>query len=75
MLAVAAPTRPAVAVHRSDRVGLDGLRLLSEAVLDVCAGDRSSSLGTQRDRALAAILERVHLLVHDVGRLARRALE
>ena len=75
VLAVAAAAGTRVAVHRRDRVRLDRLRLLGEAVLDVGARDRRRPLRAQRERAVAAVLERVHLLVHDVGRLARRALE
>ncbi len=75
VLAVASAARSRVPVHGRDRVRLDRLWLLGEAVLDVSARDRRRSLGPQRERAVAAIHERVHLLVHDVGGLARRALE
>ncbi len=75
VLAVPPAAGSPVAIHGRDRVRLHGLRLLREAVLDVGARDRSGSLGAQRDRAAAAILERVHLLVHDVGSLPRCALE
>src|SRR5947208_2454314 len=75
MLAVAATARPAVAVHRRDRVRLHRLRLLREAVLDVRARDRRGALRAERERALAAVLERVHHLVDDVGGGAGRALE
>src|SRR3954467_14707563 len=44
-------------------------------MLHVGARDRRRSLGPQRERAVAAVDERVHLFVHDVGGLARRALE
>ena len=75
VLAVAAATGPAVAVHRRDRVRLHRLRVAVQPVLDVGARDRRSSLGAQRERPAAAVVERVHLLVHDVGRIARRARE
>src|SRR5207253_7509050 len=75
VLAVASAAGSRIAVHRRDRVRLHRLRLLREAVLDVGAGDRRGSLRPQRERAAAPVLERVHLLVHDVGGLARRALE
>src|SRR5262249_52949046 len=71
----ATPPRARVAVHRRDRVRLDRLRRLGEAVLDVGARDRGGSLRPQRERPVTAVHERVHLLVHDVGRLSRRALE
>src|SRR5207244_12756005 len=50
-------------------------RVLREAVLDVRARDRRGALRPERERALAPVLEGVHLLVHDVGRRARRPLE
>ena len=75
VLAVAAAPGRAVAVHRRDRVRLHRLRLAMHAVLEVGARDRRGAFGTKRQRAVAAVGEGVHLLVHDVGRLARRARE
>ena len=75
VLAVAAAPGRAVAVHRRDRVRLDRLRLAVHAVLEVRARDRRRALGPQRQRPVAAVGEVVHLLVHDVGGLARRARE
>ena len=75
VLAIAPAAGPRVAVHRSDRVGLDRLRLLREPMFDVRARDRRRPFRSQRERTLAAVLEGVHLLVDDVGRLSRRALE
>ena len=46
-----------------------------EPVLKIGAGDRSSGLGPQGQRAAAAVLERVHLLVHDVRACAGGSLE
>ena len=64
-----------IAVHRRDREELDRLRLAVHAVLDVRAADRRGALRTERERAPGAVLERVHLLLHDVGAGARRALK
>ena len=75
MLAEAALLGSAVAVDRLVRVQLHGLRLAVESVLEVGADDRGSRLGTQREGAVAAVRERVHLLVHDVGARARRPQE
>ena len=75
VLAVAAPAGPAVAIHRREGVELDRLRLLEKTVLHVGACDRGGALRTKRERAIAPVGKGVHLLVHDVGGLARRALE
>ena len=45
------------------------------AVLEVGAADRRGALGAQRQRAPAGVLEGVHLLLDDVGRLAHAAGE
>ena len=44
-------------------------------MLDVGAADRRGALGPQRQRAAAAVVEAVHLLLHDVGGLADAAGE
>ena len=75
VLAVAAGLRRLVAEHRPRVPELHGLRKLVHAVLDVRAADRRGALRAQRQRAAAAVLERVHLLAHDVGRLADGAHE
>jgi hypothetical protein len=49
---------------------LHRLRQLVHAVLHVGARDRRGALGAQRDRAPTAVVEGVHLLLHDVGGLA-----
>ena len=54
---------------------LHRLRQLVHAVLDVRAAHRGGALGPQRERAPAAVVERVHLLLHDVGRLPDAARE
>ena len=74
-LAVAPLLRRRVPEHRPDVVGLHGLRLPVQAVLEVGARDGRRSLGPQSQRALAPVLERVHLLVHDVRAGAGRARE
>jgi hypothetical protein len=73
VLAVAALLRPVVTPERPDRVELLRLRLAMEPVLDVGARDRRGALGPQGQRASAAVLERVRLLLDDVRPLARRA--
>src|SRR5205807_8730874 len=70
VLAVAALLRALVAPHRSDRVQLLRLRLAVQTVLDVRAADRRRTFGTERQRAAAAVRERVRLLLHDVRALA-----
>ena len=45
------------------------------SVLDVGAADRRGALGTKRERPVGPIREAVHLLLHDVRSLARRARE
>ena len=74
-LPVAARLRPLVAEHRAHRVQLDGLGLHVEAVLDVRAQLGGRRLRTKGERIAPAILEGVHLLLHDVGDLADPARE
>ena len=45
------------------------------SVLHVGAADGRGALGPQRDRTPAAVVERVHLLLDDVGRFADTARE
>ena len=74
-LAVAAGLRAVVAEHRAhvpQPVDAAGLR---EPVLDQRAHDARRALGPQRQRAALLVGERVHLLGHDVGRLADAAQE
>ena len=66
VLAEAALLRAPVAVDRLVRVELLRLRLAVQAVLEVGAHDRSGGLGAKRERAVTAVLERVHLLRDDV---------
>ena len=75
VLAKPALLRSAVAVDRLDRVQLLRLRLAVQAVLEVRPDDRRRRLRAQRQRAVAAVEERVHLLRDDVRPLARRAGE
>ena len=66
--------RPLVAEHRSGAP--DALALVvQQAVADHRAHDAGGRLGAQRQRVAARILEGEHLLLHDVGELADRALE
>ena len=69
-LAVAALLRALVAELRPDVIELPGPPGLGERVLDVRARDPGRVLGAHRHGAPAAVGERVHLLVDDVGRLA-----
>ena len=75
MLAVPSALRRGVPVHRVEGVELDRLRLAVHAVLDVRAADRRRALRAQGERAAAAVLERVHLLLHDVRARPRGPLE
>src|SRR5918997_1691297 len=54
---------------------LDRLRPLVHAVLHVGTADRRGALGAQRDALRVPALERVHLLLDDVGRLPHAARE
>ena len=75
VLAVAARLRRLVAEHRAGVPELHRLRQLVHAVLEIGAAHGRRALRAQRQRAAAAVLERVHLLAHDVGGLADRAHE
>ena len=75
VLAVPAAPGRAVPVHRRDRVELLRLRLAVQSVLEIGADDRGGPLRTERQRAIAAVGERVHLLLDDVGAGAGGALE
>ena len=74
-LPVAALLRPLVAEHRA--AGPHALRpLVGERVLDRGADDAGGRLGTQRQAlAVQLVLERVHLVLDDVGRVADAAHE
>ena len=73
-LAEAALLRALAAEVGAEVPELHRLRPLVHAVLEVGAADRRGALGAQRD-ALRVGLERVHLLLHDVGRLPHPARE
>ena len=66
---------------RSRRKKLDryqsftGCGQLVHAVLEVGAAHRRGALGAQRERLAAAVVEGVHLLLHDVGGLPHAARE
>ena len=74
-LAVASRLRTIIAEHRADVEELHESVRRIELVLQVRAHDRSRILGPQRKAALTSIGERIHLLFHDVGRLADAAQE
>ena len=67
--------RPLVAEVGTLVPELHRLRQLVHPVLDVGAADRCRSLGSQRDRTPALVLEREHLLADDVGGLPHAPLE
>ena len=75
VLAEAPLLRPSVAVDGLVRVQLHGLRLAVHAVLEVRTDDRRRRLGPERQRAVATVGERVHLLRDDVRPVARGADE
>ena len=74
-LARATLLRTLVAKHRTGVVELGALAVRGQVVLERRAHHACGALGTQRDRAAALVLERVHLLRDDVGRLADTASE
>ena len=74
-LAVAAPLRRFGAEERRQVPQLDRLRQLVHPVLQVRPAHGRRALGSQRQAAATAVVERVHLLLHDVGRLANAAGE
>ncbi len=69
-LAVAARLRALVAERRAGRPELHRELAVVQAVLQRRAHHPGGELGPQRDRAAAPVGEGVHLLGHDVGRLA-----
>src|SRR5262249_46305128 len=64
-----------VAVEGLYHVELGRLRLAVKTVLDVRADDRRRRLRPQRERAVAPVGERVHLLAYDVRGFSGRAAE
>ena len=64
------PLRPKI---RAQVIEAHRLRLQLHAGIEVGADDRRGPLRAQRQRSIAPILEREHLLAHDVGRLAHGA--
>src|SRR5207247_2751548 len=75
MLAEAPLAWTSVSIDGLDRVQLRGLRLPIETVLEVGAHDRRRRLRPKRERPIAAVGERVHLLPHHVRALTRSPAE
>jgi len=73
-LAVTPLLRPLIAEQRTVSGDLQR-RMLLPAVGEEGARKPGSEFGAQRQRFPAAVLERIHLLGDDVGRLAQRAAE
>ena len=74
-LAVAALLRAFAPEHWSHVVELDVAGLDLHAMLDVRAHDGGGGFGTQRNRRVIAVLERIHFLGNDVCFLPDRARE
>src|SRR5262249_22205733 len=74
-LAVAALAGAAVAEHRSQAPESVDARLPTEPVPEERAQPARRELRPQRQLAVAEVLEAIHLLLDDVGGLARRARE
>ena len=74
-LAEAPGLRLLLAVVAAQVPELHRLGQLVHAVLEVGAAHRRGALGAQRQRAAAGVLEGVHLLLDDVGRLPHAAGE
>ncbi len=74
-LPVAAPLRRLGAEAARQVPELHGLGQLAHPVLEIGPADRRGDLRAKRQRAAAAIVERVHLLLHDVGGLPHPARE
>src|SRR6185312_7809023 len=74
-LPVAALLRALPPEHRPHVVELRNAGLLVEPVFEIRAHHRRRGLGSQRQRTPVAILERVHLLAHDVGVRSNAARE
>ena len=70
VLPVAAGLWPVVAEVGHQVPEADGLRLVVHPVLEIGAADGRSALRPQRELLLAAVLEHVHLFLHDVRRVA-----
>ena len=71
----AAGLRTVIAEHRADIEQLDERAVAIELVLEVRAHGRCRVFGAERDAAAAAVFERVHLLVDNVGAFADAAVE
>src|SRR3954452_6073526 len=74
-LAVAAGLRALAAEEGAEVPELHGLRQLGHPVLEVGAARRRRPLRTEGERLARPLVERVHLLLHDVGRRAHAARE
>ena len=74
-LPVAPGLRALVAEEAGQVPELHGLAALVHAVLDVGPAHGGGALGPERQRAPGLVLEREHLLAHDVGGLADAARE
>ena len=74
-LAVAARLRALVAEERPGVAELDRQRAAVQSVLDHRADDAGRAFGPQRDRAVTAVGERVHLLGDHIGGFADAAGE
>ena len=75
MLTVPSGLWALVAEHRAYVEEAYRLWAVAHAVLEVSAADRRGALGPQGDEVAAAVLERVRLLLDDVGDLADSADE
>ena len=74
-LAEAARLGPLVPEHRADQVQLHQAALGGQVVLGERPHQRGGGFGTQRQAFAPAVLEGVHLLLDDIGRLADPADE
>ena len=75
MLPVPSRLRPLVPEHRAQVEQSDRLGQVLHSVLQIGAARRSGALGTQGQHVPATVLERVGLLLDDVGRGPHAALE
>ncbi|MNI52326.1 hypothetical protein D3C73_1070970 [compost metagenome] len=74
-LPVSAGLRPLIAEHRADIIQLAHIRLAVQLILYISAYNPGRSFRTERQIAVAFVLEGVHFAFHDIRGLAHPALE
>src|SRR5690606_21873340 len=74
-LALPSSLRPLVSKHGTDVIQLRYVRLAVQFVFHIGPNDTRGAFGSQGHAAMAFIVERIHFLFYDVGRLPDPSLE